>query len=81
VPLGLVPFCERCDAERGNAAGPLSTGLTNARQGCNHARGVWHDRLIVPGSLGFFAVVDRIGPGTNLDECPLADRVRVRLSG
>lgn len=40
----------------------------NGRQGVNYARGTWHHPLLVftPGER--FLVVDRIGPGQNLDE-------------
>jgi ureidoglycolate lyase len=40
-------------------------------QGVNYARGVWHHPLLVlePGSI--FLIVDRNGPGENIEEVPL----------
>ena len=37
-------------------------------QGANIARGVWHAVLTPLGPTGLFAVIDRIGPGDNLEE-------------
>jgi len=38
------------------------------RQGLNYARGVWHHPLLVLGDHERFIVVDRAGPGDNLEE-------------
>jgi ureidoglycolate lyase len=40
----------------------------NGRQGVNYARGTWHHPLIVLTDSARFIVVDRAGPGTNLEE-------------
>jgi ureidoglycolate lyase len=40
----------------------------SGRQGVNYARNVWHHPLIVLDSESRFIVVDRAGPGDNLDE-------------
>ena len=37
-------------------------------QGVNYRRGVWHHPLLALGSMRTFLVVDRAGPGDNLDE-------------
>jgi ureidoglycolate lyase len=42
--------------------------LTNAGQGVNYHRGTWHGVLTPLHEPGLFAVVDRIGPGENLEE-------------
>ncbi len=42
--------------------------LTNGAQGINLARGTWHGVLTPLHAPGLFAVVDRIGPGANLEE-------------
>ena len=42
--------------------------LTNGGQGINLHRGTWHGVLTPLAAPGLFAVIDRIGPGTNLDE-------------
>jgi ureidoglycolate lyase len=46
----------------------LHAFVTNGRQGINYAPGTWHHPLIAYGSAGEFLVIDRRGPGDNLDE-------------
>lgn len=50
-------------------------------QGVNYARGVWHHYLLPLGGEGDFLVIDRAGPGENLDEVDLAepDQILVRF--
>jgi ureidoglycolate lyase len=43
------------------------------RQGVNYARNVWHHPLLVLDADSRFLIVDRKGPGTNLEEMPLAE--------
>jgi ureidoglycolate lyase len=52
-----------------------------AHQGVNYAKGVWHHFLLPLEAQSDFLVIDRAGPGDNLDEIALApaDQVRVRL--
>lgn len=38
------------------------------RQGVNYARGVWHHPLLVLSDNERFLVIDRVGPGSNLEE-------------
>jgi len=42
--------------------------LTQAGQGVNYHRGVWHGVLTPLSAPGLFAVIDRIGAGHNLEE-------------
>lgn len=42
--------------------------VTVPGQGVNYHRGIWHGVLTPLASLGLFAVIDRIGPGANLQE-------------
>lgn len=51
-----------------------------ARQGVNYARGTWHHFLLALEAESDFLVVDREGPGENLDEVELdaADWIAVR---
>jgi ureidoglycolate lyase len=48
----------------------------NGRQGVNYARNVWHFPLIVTGAGDRFIVVDRKGPGNNLEEVLLPEAER-----
>ncbi len=43
------------------------------RQGVNFARGVWHHPLLVLDRASLFLIVDRKGPGDNLEEVSLAN--------
>ncbi|QKS00443.1 ureidoglycolate lyase [Sphingomonas sp. CL5.1] len=49
------------------------------RQGVNYRRNVWHHFLLPLTSGAHFLVIDREGPGVNLDEheLPLADRIAI----
>ncbi len=42
--------------------------ITNGTQGINLHRGTWHGVLTPLHAPGLFAVIDRIGPGPNLEE-------------
>lgn len=50
-------------------------------QGVNYAKGVWHHFLLPLDEESDFLVIDRAGPGENLDEVELApaDQIRVVL--
>ena len=50
-------------------------------QGVNYAKGVWHHYLLPLEAQSDFLVIDRAGPGENLDEIELdpADQIAVRL--
>jgi ureidoglycolate lyase len=43
------------------------------RQGVNYARNIWHHPLLVLTDASPFLVVDRAGPGDNLEEVRLAE--------
>jgi ureidoglycolate lyase len=55
--------------------------LAAPHQGVNYAKGVWHHFLLPLEAESDFLVIDRAGPGDNLDEIELApaDQIRVRL--
>jgi len=38
------------------------------RQGINFARNIWHHPLLAPAPFGEFLIIDRKGPGSNLEE-------------
>jgi ureidoglycolate lyase len=48
------------------------------RQGINYARNTWHHPLLVLEAESRFLVVDRKGPGTNLEEVSI-DEIRLDL--
>jgi len=49
------------------------------RQGVNYARNVWHHPLLVFNANSHFLVVDRKGPGHNLDEVWLPENFGLNL--
>jgi ureidoglycolate lyase len=51
----------------------LKAFRASGRQGVNYARNVWHHPLLVLGRGSRFLIVDRKGPGENLEEISLAD--------
>jgi ureidoglycolate lyase len=55
--------------------------LAAPHQGVNYAKGVWHHFLLPLEAESDFLVIDRAGPGENLDEIELApaDQILVRL--
>jgi ureidoglycolate lyase len=68
LPMTSHPFLAIvAPDERGRPGRPLAF-LTAPGQGVNYARGVWHGVLTPLSGPGLFAVVDRIGPGENLQE-------------
>jgi ureidoglycolate lyase len=68
LPMTAAPFLVIvADDERGRPGTPLAF-LTAAGQGVNLRRGIWHGVLTPLHEPGLFAVVDRIGPGPNLQE-------------
>ena len=50
------------------------------RQGVNYAKNIWHHTLIVLDRDSRFLIVDRGGPGKNLEEFLLADDQRIVLA-
>jgi ureidoglycolate lyase len=52
----------------------------SGRQGVNYARNVWHHPLLVLDPESRFLIVDRSGPGANLEERFLAPERRLAVS-
>ena len=48
----------------------------SGRQGLNFARSVWHHPLLMPAPSGEFLIIDRKGPGKNLEEHWFAESER-----
>ena len=68
LPLSPVRFLVVVANDAGDRPGQIMAFLTAPGQAINLHRGVWHGVLAPIGSPGLFAVVDRIGTGTNLEE-------------
>jgi len=86
-PLGSQCFIPMSEArflvvvapdENGRPGLPHAFVATNAHA-INIARNTWHGVLAPIEGSGLFAVIDRIGDGTNLDEHQLEELVSIRL--
>lgn len=65
IPMHQNPFLVIVAKEPGVDAAAF---LTAPGQGINLHRGTWHGVLTPLAAPGLFAVIDRIGPGNNLEE-------------
>lgn len=77
IPLHSHPFLVIVAPDAGGRPGQPRAFLTSGAQGINLNRGCWHGVLTPLAEPGLFAVIDRIGPGPNLDEYSLPEPVRV----
>ncbi len=68
IPMSLTSFLVIVAPDAGGAPGLPRAFLTTPGQAVNLLRGTWHGVLTPLEAPGLFAVVDRIGPGDNLEE-------------
>ena len=71
LPMSEHPFLVIVAPDVGDMPGSPRAFLTAPGQGINFHRGTWHGVLTPLHAPGLFAVVDRIGPGANLQEVAL----------
>jgi len=68
IPMHQKPFLVIVAGDRAGAPWVPQGFVTDGAQGINLHRGVWHGVLTPLDAPGRFAVIDRIGPGANLEE-------------
>lgn len=68
TPLSGKPFLVVVSEDEQGRPGKPKVFLARADQGVNYHRNVWHHPLMAIGSTSDFLVVDRDGPGNNLEE-------------
>jgi ureidoglycolate lyase len=68
LPLNQVPMLVIVASGAGGTPADLRAFITGPGQGINLHRGIWHGVLTPLGKPGLYAVVDRIGEGSNLEE-------------
>lgn len=68
LPLSNDPFLVFVASDQNGKPGIPTVFLTNGAQGVNYHCNTWHGVLTPIQGNGLFAVVDRIGPGANLQE-------------
>jgi ureidoglycolate lyase len=78
-PLQDAPWLVVVCGDPGDPASYRAFAATG-RQGVNYARNVWHHSLLVTADDRRFIVLDRGGPGDNLEECWLAERDIIYLA-
>ncbi len=67
-PLSGRPFLVAVSPDEGGRPGRPQVFLARPDQGVNYRRNVWHHPLMAVGEVSDFLVVDRVGPGNNLEE-------------
>lgn len=67
VPMTADPFLVVVAPDEGGTPGAPRAFLTAPGQGVNYLRGIWHGVLTPLGRPAAFLIVDRIGPGENLE--------------
>ncbi|MDU8942218.1 ureidoglycolate lyase [Ovoidimarina sediminis] len=68
LPMTGQPFLVIVAPDEAGRPGIPRAFLTKPHQGVCYKRGAWHGVLTPLHAPGLFAVVDRIGPGPNLEE-------------
>lgn len=68
LPLSAEPYLVIVAADANGAPGVPRAFLANSDQGVNYHRNTWHGVLTPLNHKALFAVVDRIGKGSNLQE-------------
>lgn len=68
VPMSHDPFLVIVALDEDGEPGTPRAFLTQAGQAINFHRNTWHGVLTPLSGTGLFAVIDRIGDGTNLQE-------------
>lgn len=67
-PLARRPWLLAVAADEGGRPGMPRVFLAAGAQGVNYGRNVWHHPLMALGEVSDFLIVDREGPGANLEE-------------
>ncbi len=68
IPMNLAPFLVIVAQNLDNRPSNPLAFVSRAGQGINFLKNTWHGVLTPLSEPGLFAVIDRIGPGDNLEE-------------
>ena len=68
VPMATDPYLVIVAPDEGGRPGAPRAFLAQPGQGVNYLRNTWHGVLTPLGRPASFLIVDRIGPGNNLEE-------------
>lgn len=72
MPLNGRPYLVAVAPPGELAPSRIEVFLADGSQGVNYAAGTWHHYSLALGEVSDFLVVDRQGPGPNLDEIEMA---------
>ncbi len=73
IPLGRRPYLVVVAPSGDFDAAKIKVFHASGAQGVNYAKGVWHHFLLALEETSDFLVIDRAGPGDNLDEIVLPE--------
>lgn len=79
IPMGDSRYLVIVAPDDGGIPGQISAFLANSDQCVNIAKNTWHGVLAPISGTGLFAVMDRIGGGSNLEEHDLSEQVLVSI--
>ena len=79
VPLSGRPYLVAVAPAGDFDAAGIRLFRAEGHQGVHYRKGVWHHFLLALNATSDFLVVDRAGPGDNLDEVALAPGEQVRV--
>ncbi|GAA6206972.1 ureidoglycolate lyase [Cognatishimia sp. WU-CL00825] len=77
IPMSLTSFLIIVASDVNGSPGEPCAFVSAPGQAINIHKGVWHGVLTPLHAPGLFAVVDRMGPGPNLEEYRLAASVEI----
>lgn len=77
MPLGEARWLVIVALDEGGRPGTPVAFLADGSMGVSYAKGTWHHPLIALGAVTDFLVVDRGGPGANLEEVHFDEAVRI----
>ncbi|MBW3097000.1 ureidoglycolate lyase [Pseudohoeflea coraliihabitans] len=80
VPLSPRPWIAVVAPDRDGRPGAPRAFYVSGATGLQYGRNVWHHPLIAVGAASDFLVVDREGPGDNLEEATYAEPFRLPAS-
>ncbi|MCW3846639.1 ureidoglycolate lyase [Sphingomonas sp. LB-2] len=81
MPLGGGPYLVAVAPAGDFDAASVRVFRAGAHQGVHYRKGTWHHFLLTLEAESDFLVVDRAGPGDNLDEIALAPSEAIRVRG
>lgn len=77
IPMSQAPFLVVVAPDENGKPGTPEAFITQAGQGVNYHRNIWHGVCAPLSDQGLFAVIDRIGDGPNLEEHWFEEHIQI----